>query len=88
MAKEMTKGNTTKARKPIDVVIAGGGFAGLALAIALRQGLGGSFTVTVADPALAAAKSSDTRASGLRINEGTVSRAREKFVSISGSLWG
>jgi 2-octaprenyl-6-methoxyphenol hydroxylase len=35
-----------------DVVIAGGGFAGLALAIALRQGLGDAFTVVVADPAL------------------------------------
>jgi 2-octaprenyl-6-methoxyphenol hydroxylase len=36
----------------IDVLIAGGGFAGLTLAIALRQGLGPSFSVTVADPAL------------------------------------
>jgi 2-octaprenyl-6-methoxyphenol hydroxylase len=36
-----------------DVLIAGGGFAGLALAIALRQGLGPSFAVTVADPAFA-----------------------------------
>ena len=34
------------------MLIAGGGFAGLALAIALRQGLGDSFTVAVADPAL------------------------------------
>ena len=34
-----------------DVLIAGGGFAGLALAIALRQALGGTFKVTVADPA-------------------------------------
>ncbi len=34
-----------------DVVIAGGGFAGLALAIALRQALGASFKVMVADPA-------------------------------------
>ena len=38
----------------IDVMIGGGGFAGLALAIALRQGLGPSFSVTVADPALGA----------------------------------
>jgi 2-octaprenyl-6-methoxyphenol hydroxylase len=36
-----------------DVLIAGGGFAGLALAVALRQGLGGTFKVTVADPAFA-----------------------------------
>lgn len=36
----------------IDVLIAGGGFAGLALAIALKQALGDSFAVTVADPSL------------------------------------
>lgn len=48
-----------------DVVIGGAGFAGLALAIALRQGLGDSFTVTVADPALAHAKSNDMRASAI-----------------------
>jgi 2-octaprenyl-6-methoxyphenol hydroxylase len=35
-----------------DVLIAGGGFAGFALAIALRQALGGNFTVTLADPNL------------------------------------
>ena len=35
-----------------DVLIAGAGFAGLALAVALRQALGPSFAVTVADPAL------------------------------------
>ena len=51
--------------KPIDVLIAGGGFAGLALAIALRDGLGESFTVTVADPALASAQSKDPRASAI-----------------------
>lgn len=39
--------------KQPDVVIVGGGYAGLALAIALRQALGESFAVTVADPALA-----------------------------------
>lgn len=48
-----------------DVVIGGAGFAGLALAIALRQGLGDSFAVTVADPALAHAKSKDPRASAI-----------------------
>jgi 2-octaprenyl-6-methoxyphenol hydroxylase len=52
-------------RKPTDVLIAGGGFAGLALAIALRDGLGGSFAVTVADPALASAQSKDPRASAI-----------------------
>lgn len=35
-----------------DVLIAGGGFAGLSLAIALRQALGPAFTITVADPLL------------------------------------
>jgi 2-octaprenyl-6-methoxyphenol hydroxylase len=36
----------------IDVLIGGAGVAGLALAVALRQGLGAGFSVTVADPAL------------------------------------
>jgi 2-octaprenyl-6-methoxyphenol hydroxylase len=36
----------------VDVLIAGAGFAGLALALALRQALGDAFGVAVADPAL------------------------------------
>ena len=48
-----------------DVVVGGAGFAGLALAIALRQALGESFAVTVVDPALAAAQSKDPRASAI-----------------------
>jgi 2-octaprenyl-6-methoxyphenol hydroxylase len=40
------------ARSDLDVLIAGGGFAGLTLAVALRQALGGSFMVAVADPGL------------------------------------
>ncbi|HEY5167287.1 MAG TPA: ubiquinone biosynthesis hydroxylase [Pseudolabrys sp.] len=48
-----------------DVVIGGAGFAGLALAIALRQGLGEAFSVTVADPALGHIKSKDPRASAI-----------------------
>ncbi len=55
----------TATPRPIDVLIAGGGFAGLALAIALRQALGTSFAVTVADPALASPKSNDMRASAI-----------------------
>ncbi len=47
------------------VMIAGAGFAGLALGIALRQALGTGFAVTVADPALAHAKSNDLRASAI-----------------------
>jgi len=48
-----------------EVVIGGAGFAGLALAIALRQALGSTFAVTVVDPALAHAKSKDPRASAI-----------------------
>jgi 2-octaprenyl-6-methoxyphenol hydroxylase len=48
-----------------DVVIAGGGFAGLALALALRQGLGDSFRIVVADPAFAAGARPDLRASAI-----------------------
>ncbi len=48
----------------VDVLIGGAGFAGLALAIALRQGLGPSFAVTVADPALGRA-GADARASAI-----------------------
>jgi 2-octaprenyl-6-methoxyphenol hydroxylase len=48
-----------------DVVIAGGGFAGLALALALRQSLGDSFNVVVADPAFAADARPDARASAI-----------------------
>ncbi len=53
------------AQKAVDVAIGGGGFAGLALAIALRQGLGETFSVTVVDPGLSAAKSNDLRASAI-----------------------
>jgi 2-octaprenyl-6-methoxyphenol hydroxylase len=48
-----------------DIVIGGAGFAGLALAIALRQALGARFAVTVADPALGHAQSRDPRASAI-----------------------
>jgi len=52
-------------QKKIDLVIGGAGFAGLALAVALREGLGEAFAVTVADPALATAPSKDPRASAI-----------------------
>jgi 2-octaprenyl-6-methoxyphenol hydroxylase len=51
--------------EPAGVLIAGAGFAGLALAIALRQGLGPSFKVVVADPALDATHTGDARASAI-----------------------
>lgn len=47
-----------------DILIGGGGFAGLALAIALRQALGPMFSVTVADPSLAR-PAVDARASAI-----------------------
>ena len=52
-------------RQQIDVLIGGGGFAGIALGIALRQALGDSFAVTVADPAFARERILDTRASAI-----------------------
>src|SRR5262249_56766119 len=63
--------------KPVDVLIGGAGLAGLALAIALRQALGGPYAVAVADPALGRA-SSDVRASAL------VAAARPLFETIRG----
>ncbi|HML08260.1 MAG TPA: ubiquinone biosynthesis hydroxylase [Xanthobacteraceae bacterium] len=60
----------------IDVLIVGGGFAGLTLAIALRQGLGPSFSITVADPTLGASYADDERASAL------VAAARRLFETL------
>src|ERR1700726_2604081 len=47
------------------IVIGGGAFAGLALAVALRQGLGPDIPVIVADPALATRPSRDPRATAI-----------------------
>src|SRR5437868_11600272 len=47
------------------IVIGGGAFAGLALALALRQGLGSDLPIIVADPALAARPSRDPRATAI-----------------------
>jgi 2-octaprenyl-6-methoxyphenol hydroxylase len=52
-------------RNDVDVLIAGGGFAGLTLAVALKQGLGPSFAVAVADPALGKSHTNDERASAI-----------------------
>jgi len=59
----MTK--TGSSRPHADVVVGGAGFAGLALAIALRQALGDPFVVAVIDPTLAQAQSKDPRASAI-----------------------
>src|SRR5215212_2696303 len=61
--------------KNVDVLIGGAGFAGLALAIALRQALGPAFEVTVADPTLGRAPA-DARASAI------VAAARRLFETI------
>ncbi|HEV2160153.1 ubiquinone biosynthesis hydroxylase [Bradyrhizobium sp.] len=47
------------------IVIGGGAFAGLALALALRQGLGPEIPVIVADPALGTRPSRDPRATAI-----------------------
>src|SRR6202045_3074043 len=47
------------------IVIGGGAFAGLALALALRQGLGAEIPVIVADPALGTRPSRDPRATAI-----------------------
>jgi 2-octaprenyl-6-methoxyphenol hydroxylase len=53
-------------RSDLDVLIAGGGFAGLTLAIALRQALGDRFAIAIADPGLGrAAAADDERASAI-----------------------
>ena len=47
------------------IVIGGGAFAGLGLALALRQGLGQEIPIVVADPALAVKPSRDPRATAI-----------------------
>jgi 2-octaprenyl-6-methoxyphenol hydroxylase len=58
------------------IVIGGGAFAGLALALALRQGLGAEIPVIVADPALATRPSRDPRATAI------VAACRRLFAAI------
>src|SRR6202034_3339073 len=47
------------------IVIGGGALAGLALALALRQGLGADIAIVVADPALSSRPSRDPRATAI-----------------------
>lgn len=63
--KLQTKAEPGRAPERIDVLVGGGGFAGLALGIALRQALGSSFRVTVADPAFGRSHADDLRASAI-----------------------
>lgn len=65
---------TTANHTPTDILIAGAGFAGLSLGIALKQALGPSFKVVVADPALA--RGDDPRASAI------VAAARRLFETL------
>lgn len=58
------------------IVIGGGAFAGLALALALRQGLGPDVPIVVADPAFATRPSRDPRASAI------VAACRKLFMAI------
>ena len=51
--------------KDPEILIAGGGLAGLSLAIALVEALGSAFTVAVADPSLATTGAADERASAI-----------------------
>jgi 2-octaprenyl-6-methoxyphenol hydroxylase len=62
------------------IVIGGGAFAGLALALALRQGLGADVSVIVADPALGTRPSRDPRATAI------VAACRRLFETIG--VWG
>src|SRR6201996_3715234 len=62
------------------IVIGGGAFAGLALALALRQGLGAEGAVIVADPPLAFRRSRDGRATAI------VAACRRLFGALG--VWG
>jgi len=58
------------------IVIGGGAFAGLGLALALRQGLGPEIPIVVADPAFAMRPSRDPRASAI------VAACRKLFMAV------
>jgi 2-octaprenyl-6-methoxyphenol hydroxylase len=69
-----------KTKDRCEVLIAGAGFAGLALAVALKQALGARFSVVVADPAFAKGMRADARASAI------AAAARRLFETIG--VWG
>src|SRR4029079_17593703 len=65
----MSMNKARSSRQRTEVAVGGAGFAGLALAIALRQALGDPFAVAVIDPTLAHAQSKDPRASAPAASE-------------------
>ena len=71
-------------RNDLDVLIAGGGFAGLTLAIALRQGLGSAFSVALADPTLGTSRAQDAPPHDERASA-IVAAARRLFETIG--IW-
>jgi 2-octaprenyl-6-methoxyphenol hydroxylase len=60
-----TKRPGSQVSNQVDVLIGGAGLAGLALAIALRQTLGPTFSVAVVEPELGKTHSGDVRASAI-----------------------
>src|SRR5262249_22708699 len=75
MSRRTTVESSAQRVQSVDVLIGGAGFAGFALAIALRQGLGPSFSGTLAGPA-PARPANDGRASAI------VAAARRLFETI------
>ncbi len=75
-----TKRSSVASPERADLLIGGGGFAGLALAIALRQALGEPFKVIVADPAFGRPSRDEGRASAI------AAAARRLFETIG--VWG
>ena len=73
-----------KQARKTDVAIGGAGFAGLALAIALKQALGDGFGVTVVDPALSAVPSKDPRATAIAAAARRLFEAIEVWQAVEG----
>src|SRR5262245_19273105 len=85
LRKETAVDASSRETQRTDVLIGGAGFAGLALAIALRQGLGSAFSVIVADPALARA---DEPGSGRVSDARTIDLPRWPLASLASAARG